>query len=129
MIEVETCMDDTVEVCCLSKGESGTQRVGVINWRSHLSTVKVRIRCLNEGISLFPNGQDGEGSYEYIEEVYVAPSKWDDINEYQLQIPARREADETSASETIQLSLTINTEKAAEDSREGPTLYSEIEFK
>ena len=129
MVEVRTCLGDTENVCCLLEGETGSQRTGVINWRSHVSTVKIRIRSLNEKITLAPEEGENDESYEHVEEAYVAPSMGDDINEYEFQVPAKRESGGTATSETIQLSLTIDTEKAAEDSREGPTLHSRIQFK
>lgn len=129
MIEVRTCMDDTEKVCCLSKGETGIQRIGITNWRSHVSTVEVRIRSLNEKISLIPSDKEGGSSFEYVEEAHIAPSKATKINEYQFQVPAKRESDNVSKNEIIQLSMTVNTEQAAEGSREGPTLHSEIQFK
>jgi hypothetical protein len=129
MIEVSTCMDDTEKMCCLSKGETGTQRTGITNWRSHVSTVEVRIRSLNENIILMPEEKKGGGSYEYVERTHVAPSMGGSTNEYQIQIPAKRNSGATSTSEIIQLSMTVDTEQAAEDSREGPTLHSKIQFK
>jgi hypothetical protein len=128
MIEVKTCMDGTEEVCCLSKGETGTQRTGVINWRSHMSTVEIRIRSLNEDISFITDEEEEQSSHKYTKEANVAPSEWGNINEYQFRVPLKRESGATSMNETIRLSMTIDTEQAVEDSREGPTLYSKIQF-
>ncbi|MFC6763625.1 hypothetical protein [Natrinema soli] len=129
MIEVRTCMDGTAEACCLSKGETGTQRTGVINWRSHMSTVEVRIRSLNESITLMPEEKESKGAYEYVKEVHLPPSMGSNVNEYEFRVPVKRESAGISMSEIIQLSMTIDTEQAAEDSREGPTLHSKIQFK
>jgi hypothetical protein len=129
MIEVRTCMDGTEEVCCLSQGEIGTQRTGITNWRSHVSTVEIRIRSLNEGITLITGEEDTQESYEYTEKAHVAPSKGSNVNEHRFQVRARKESGDTLASEIIQVSMTIDTEQAAENSREGPTLHSEIRFK
>lgn len=128
MIEVRTCMDGTEEVCCLSKGEIGAQRTGIINWRSHVSTVEIRIRSLNEDITLITDEESGEESYEYVEKAHVAPSMGSNVNECQFQILAKRESGDTLMSEIIQVSMTVDTEQAAEESREGPTLHSKIQF-
>nr|WP_157829459.1 hypothetical protein [Haloarcula taiwanensis] len=121
-------MGETEQVCCLSKGETGTQRTGIINWRSHVSTVEVRIRSLNENITLISKNEGDGESYEYVEKAHVAPSKGNNITEYQFQVPAKREAGGSSTMGLIQLSMTVDTEQAAEDSRKGPTLHSEIKF-
>ncbi|MDJ1433566.1 hypothetical protein [Halostagnicola sp. A-GB9-2] len=129
MIEVKTCMDGTEEMCCLSKGETGTQRTEIVNWRSHVSTVEVRIRSLNEKITLMPEEKEVEESYVYVEKAHIAPSKGSNINEHKLQVPARRDLGSASTNEIIQLSMTVDTKQAAEDSREGPVLHSKIHFK
>ncbi|MGB9932904.1 hypothetical protein [Haloarcula amylolytica] len=73
--------------------------------------------------------QGSEESYEYVEKAHVAPSKGKNVNEYQFQVPAKRESGGTSTMGIIQLSMNIETEQAAEDSRKGPTLHSEVQFK
>lgn len=128
MIEVKTCMDGTEDVCCLSEGETGIQRTGVTNWRSHVSTVEIQIRSLNQNITLMSERGDGEKSYEYVEEAHIPPSKGNNVDEYEFKIFAERESDGTSTSGIIQLSMTVDTEQAAESRREGPTLHSKIQF-
>ncbi|WP_143165411.1 hypothetical protein [Halobaculum gomorrense] len=128
MIEVRTCLDNTADICCLSSGETGTQRIGVTNWRSHLSTIEISIRSLNQDVVLVPDENEGPREYEYTKEVYVPPSLGNDIKEYELEISAKRDSDPSSTKEMIQVSMTIDTEEAAEAARDGPTLYSEINF-
>lgn len=126
MIEVKTCMDETCEVCCLSEGETGIQKIGITNWRSRLSDIEVRIRSVNKGVKINPTGADDV--YEHVETVTVPPSKFKNKQVHKMEIPAERETEGTSTSETIQISMTIDCEDALEDPREGPTLHSEISF-
>lgn len=126
-VEVRACLDGTCVTCSLSENEDGVQKVGLTNWKSHVATLEIEVRSLNNQILVAPDS-GSEDKYTHTQELNIPPSQFGDRREITLKIPARREPNSMFSNDTIQISLVIDYEESLGDSRSGPTLHSEIDL-
>lgn len=126
MIEVRICLDNTTKVCSLSKGETGTQRIGLTNWRSRISTVEIELESLNNNIIL---GGKAQNPYKFDVKEHLPPSKKGVRNEHERKVSAQRDGGNSLSRGTIEISTRITTDQTLGGSRNGPMLYSVIKFR
>lgn len=127
MIQVRACMAGTNVACSLSEDEDGVQKVGLTNWRSHVATIELEVKSLNNQILVAPGStDDADDEYTHTQELNIPPSQYGDQQEITLNIPAKRKTNSMVSNDTIQISLVIDYDQALGDSRQGPTLHSKI---